>query len=381
MNKAICLFLALVSGISFGGGTVPDTTQASAKLGDILTDPKNVDKLDTIIMGVGYGVSVGTWAAKNREGLKDAAKETIKDIGDDFKKIGTDISGSYKEAFENGEIAVPYKNSKGSFFVFMRTTQKVLLDILNTASDRIDMWRTTLPTLQAWGKSTRRLIDNTKEVYTSFKWKDLWDIDRKWSRKMENVNMKWINDSYRFMDYLWGLGDVSVGNRFKDRYEKYIDIYELDSTIEENSDLKVLKDVIDWEEKISMEDTTKQEGRAYLFHFLPITQQETALSALMGVMDVMEGSVVGKDDMFEVLQNELVNPQITYLGSMALLANIKQHRTDVEAQRTILRQIQSNMATMYARVQMMEMEEEAVSLGKSVEELKLLMGKTDWYPY
>jgi hypothetical protein len=348
----------------FGGDKVPDTTQASAGIGAVLTNPDNVDKLDKITNGISTAIVIGSEIKNNPEGLKEM-----------FSKEGA--QDAFKEM-----IAVKYKNSKGGggFFNFIRNTQDILMSILNTAGDRIDMWRTTLPNLHAWKKSTIKMWDNTKKVYREFKWSDLWDIDRKWSRKMERTNVGWIKQYYGFLNYLWSLGNVDAQKRWK-HFEYYTYRWQLDSMkiTDMNLDkLKTIKTIIDDEEFEAM-DMLTDEGKAYLFRRLPLEEMETAITALVNVSDVLEGDLYSdgdtqsKEDLIYDLQQRVFDDNNTYLKTMTLLATIKRHRTDIEAQITTLRQIQSNMATNYARVQMMELEEEMVAQAYHTNHIKRIV--------
>jgi len=361
--KTTVSFLLLLSALAFGGGRVSDTTHSSAKIGDILTNPDNIDKLDGIISGVATGIAIGKHI--NENGGFRATWGELKSSTPESRKEKVE---QYKEG-----LGVKYKNSKSYFFTFVNKTRDFLLDVLNTASDRIDMWRTTLPNIKAWGASTRRLVDNTRKVYSSFKWKDLWDIDREWSRQMERVNMRWINQYHGFMGYLWSLGDVSVEKRFA-RKANYIYQWRADSLradAREKNRLKQIQEKIDLEDFLEME-ALSEKGRALLFKRLPIEAQETAIIGLSHVFDIMANDSA-QTAVLEELQRNVSNRDITYLNSMELLANIKLRRTDMETQRATLQQIQSNMATMYARLQMMEMEEKAAAQGRNTEELKRIL--------
>jgi hypothetical protein len=341
------------------GGRVSDTTRSSAKIGDILSDPNNVDMLDNIVSGVVLTTTAVRYAVSNG-GLRATFGEL------------RDNSQANLQQYREG-LSVRYKNSKGGmgFFNFIRTTQGFLLDILNTASDRIDMWRTTLPTLRAWGDSMARLVDNTRQVYTSFRWSDLWDIDREWSRQMERVNMRWISQYHGFLNFLRGFETKDLADRFSGNY---IQIWRADSIrattrldVAEHARLVRIQSTINSEELAAM-DALTEDGRALLFRRLPIEMQETAIIGLVHTRDIMQ-SAENRSGSLETMQRQVSNPNTTYLESKALLAHIKQQRADIETQRVTLQQIQSNMATIYARVQMMGMEEQAAAQDLNTREL------------
>ena len=366
------LLLLLLSTFAFSGGVVPDTTQSSGKVGAIMTDPNNVDKLDNIMKGITTGVAITKYVVKNKENIKETMKEMKDAKSADLQK--------YREG-----LKVKYKNSKGGmgFFNFVRTTQGFLDDILKTAADRIDMWRTTLPTLQAWGQSMKLFAQQTATVYKSFKWKDLIDIDRRWSREFEKINMGWIYKyGYGFLDYLWSLGNVEgIQSRYT-RYQSYIYEWQLDSMRMERENIKklaVIKKGIESEEFAAIE-ALSDSGRMYLFHRLPVEEMETAIIGLSNVIDIIGSDIDGtggkksKNNWLSELEDLANDENNTYLTTQRVLATIKMERTNIEGQRATLQQIQSNLAHFYARVQMMETEEKAMLQGASTEALKNIVG-------
>jgi hypothetical protein len=366
------LLLLLLSTFAFCGGVVPDTTQSSGKVGAIMTDPNNVDKLDNIMKGITTGVAITKYVVKNKDEIQKTMKEMKDAKNADLQK--------YRE-----ELKVKYKNSKGGmgFFNFVKATQGFLDDILKTAADRIDMWRTTLPTLQAWGQSMKLFAQQTATVYKSFKWKDLIDIDRRWSRQFEKINMGWIYTyGYGFLNYLWGLGNVEGIQSLYTRYQSYIYEWQIDSTRMERekfNKLQALKKKIESEEFTAME-ALSDSGRMYLFHRLPVEEIETAIIGLSNVIDIIgsdidtAGRKKSKNDWVFELEDLANDENNTYLTTQRVLATIKMERTNIEGQRTTLQQIQSNLAHFYARVQMMEMEEKAMLQGASTETLKNIVG-------
>lgn len=195
--------------------------------------------------------------------------------------------------------------------------------------------------------------------------------------------MKWIGQYYGFLNYLWGMGaDHSIDRRIA-RWQSYIYIWKVDSARTayiEYQKLYEIKKLIDSEEFTAMEELTP-EGRAYLFRRLPVQEMETAIIGLSNAQDVITGDQEAtmngqsKEDLEYELQQRVSDPNMTYLGSVALLATIKRLRTDVETQRTTLNQIQSNLAATYARIQMMNIEEQGVSQSYNTNELmKIVLG-------
>ena len=232
----------------------------------------------------------------------------------------------------------------------------------------------------------------TATVYKNFKWKDLIDIDRKWSREFERVNKRWIyHYGYGFLDYLWGLGDVEGIQSRHTRYASYVYEWKMDSTkaaVKNRKKFMEIKAKIESEEFKEM-DALSGEGRMYLFHRLPVEEIETAVLGLANVIDIVGsdvqqyeykydkgGKIVdstltkGKNDLIFDLEDRINDASNTYLTSQRLLATIKMERTNVEGQRATLQQIQSNLAHFYARVQMMDIEERAAVQKQSADILQ-----------
>lgn len=63
-----------------------------------------------------------------------------------------------------------------------KTVQKVLDNI----TDRVNRWRTTLPMLRSYAQSAGDFVENSTEYLASFEVSDLWDLDQKFFRGMED---------------------------------------------------------------------------------------------------------------------------------------------------------------------------------------------------
>ena len=63
-----------------------------------------------------------------------------------------------------------------------KTVQKVLDNI----SDRVNRWRTTLPMLRSYAQSAGDFVENSAEYLSSFEVSDLWDLDQKFFRGLED---------------------------------------------------------------------------------------------------------------------------------------------------------------------------------------------------
>jgi len=349
---------------------VPDTTKSSAKLSNILVDPKNVDRLDKIAQGI----------EQTSKHIMQAAKEGgVKEYFDSMKPNKEEIKGKLQG------MVVRYHNSKG-FIPFMKTLQEDILAILQVASDRIDMWRTTLPTIQGYGHATLVLANQTVQVFKDFKIEDLWDIDRKWSRKMEKSVMSNIYNIRGFMGFLWRIGQ---SKNTEDYFYYFSNRYMPQTTYADSSNplhITILA-IIESEELAAMgldtngydKDSILSEGRAFLFHELPKKEITTGIQSLISIKEIFESAQRREEDENGYFKDNYIldvlnNVDATYLDEITLLAYIKQLRTDVEAQKVLLQQQQSYMSEIYARVQMTNTEKQAARFNHYTKEMGLILG-------
>lgn len=151
---------------------------------ETLADPTKVDdgdkgssRISDMITGVdqarkawdAYNAGAGTVdAVRNPEKFKDALS---------FE--------SMRGALRNQ--VVQYKSTKMGFNKFLNDILQKTSNILVAANRRVNMWRTTEPMLHYYGKRMHKVADNTVQVFGDFRPADVIDIDRKWSRRMENA--------------------------------------------------------------------------------------------------------------------------------------------------------------------------------------------------
>lgn len=137
--------------------------------------------------------------AKKAVGVVQGAKEAV-DLAKNLKNL------NLKEmAIEKLKGAViQYKNTRQSFLQFVSGITEKVTEVLDRAGKRVNMWRTTEPTLMAFGEGLKQMADNTIKVFSEFRPSDLVDIDRKWSRKMEDqlrADKRFVLGCIYFLDY------------------------------------------------------------------------------------------------------------------------------------------------------------------------------------
>lgn len=159
-------------------GTINDDDKASSRISDMITTVEQ---------------------ARKAIGAVEGAKEAV-DLAKNLKKINL----KERAVKEVKGALIQYKNSKQSFIQFISGITDKVSDVLDKASNRVNMWRTTEPTLLAFGDGLKQMADNTVKVFQEFEPKDLIDIDRKWDRKVEKQLMddkRFVLGCIYFLDY------------------------------------------------------------------------------------------------------------------------------------------------------------------------------------
>jgi len=329
-NKiGFCMLFCFV--FLYAGGPVPDTTKSSGKISNILTNPDNLKKLEAIGMTV-------TYVAEGTKYINE-----IKKNGGDKKP---DIKGKLKG------MAITKKHSKAGFFIFMKNVQEDILDILNKATDKIDVWRTTEPTIQGWSDASRKIADDTKTAFKDFRLDSLWDREGEWSRKMGKVFSANIRN---FNGYIKGETAETNPASYLDRYVPQFSHY--DTNI-----IKIEKKEI---------DSNYVNAKAYLFYGLPKNEIMTGISGLITSDEIMREARSNENgEIDQNIKDILRDNEATYLDEVSLLAYIKQLRTEVEYQRATLQQQQSHMAQIYARNQLTKQEKQSAMQSHHYREIR-----------
>jgi len=123
------------------------------------------------------GTAAGAPAAVGEAVEKvDEVKEAVKDVGA-IKGLQGTLT----------QIAVPYTHSKASVLTMVRNGLKKTNEIIGKVAKRVDMWRTTKPTIEKYYKAAGRLADDTKDLYKDFKWSKFFDYHRPWDKKREKM--------------------------------------------------------------------------------------------------------------------------------------------------------------------------------------------------
>jgi len=250
---------------------------------------------------------------------------------------------------------VQYRTSKASLIAGVQKTVTWTNNILRKVSKRVDMWRTTLPTLKNYGKTVERLWSDSKVIYNDFTWRRYFDIERKWDRRRESLFRDYTSLYYSstgYMKYLYWDANRDRGRR--DRERRYVS-QKLHRTIVPSHAERRLDRIIN--ERTNMIDSAVLAVDEY--RMIPYNTLDLAASTLYSLA-VLESEYLGpsqndtnktvQDAAEDRIRRELSNLQQTYVDTRELSAYIAQERAKVRVQMVRATQLQSNIEINYANL-------------------------------
>jgi hypothetical protein len=330
--------------------TIDDEDHTSSKYSDMFQDFETV-----------------TNAVENAQKGVTTTKTTVKFIktkkAGNLKKL---IKGSLKG------LVFKYKSAKMGPLSILKQIQEKVSEVLHKVDDRINMWRNTLPTLKAYAKTSKRLADNTVQVFKEFEIQDLVDIDREWNRKMESSVLanyrcfysfgRWMSAKY----YRANAKDIEESNQKKYDMVMY--------TPEE------LQNGICYNETV-LASNLHVLNTMHIFNNLPKTTLMNGAEALHYTERILSRSYDYNDEgnthqqaVFDSIAVFLNEERKTLVDDQNISAYINQKRAEVEIQNTELEQILTNITVQYSRLLMRNKERQALSQDKFNADIKKLVG-------
>ncbi len=103
-------------------------------------------------------------------------------------KTGKDTYGNLKNGKYKTiatDLFSKYQNSKAGLFFQIKKYQGKIHKIIAKVSQRVDRWRTTVPRLRAYRERVVNFADDSYSFSRTIEARDLWDIDRNFSKEME----------------------------------------------------------------------------------------------------------------------------------------------------------------------------------------------------
>lgn len=152
------------------------------------------------------------------DGVETAAKiadyYSSIEAGKSVAQAASEIKGAnYREVLKNGVEAgkqeiigafAVWRNGKQHLIKNMKDIARKIDDKLGKIEDRLEMWNNTLPMLEGYYETAKAVVDETKKTWKGLQFKDFWDLDRKWSRRMEANLAAYPRLYINFMSFLKG---------------------------------------------------------------------------------------------------------------------------------------------------------------------------------
>lgn len=308
---------------------IDDADKGSSRISDMVTTVETAKKAVDA-----YNVAAtGADAVKNPEKYKEKFKDALS-----MDKL----KGLLKKNL------VQYKSTKAGFVKLTNDVLTKTSDILMAANQRVNMWRTTEPMLKYYGKRMLKVSDNTLEIAMDFKPKDVVDIDRKWSRGLENALLQ---DKSTFL---------SFNSFLNSRYKNTRDNEMFFAGLFFSNDLIARLTRDDASLKALLEMPVTHE-----FHAVPFKTLGFTTEAINGVRSISaqahgpakeDGSVSQETYNFDQIRSALEDGNQTYEDTKQLSVLIARRRSEVAVQTAQTEQILSILQTKYSRLLLRKVE-------------------------
>lgn len=328
--------------VNTDGEKVDDKEQGSGKVGNLADGIETIDKGVNIVNGA-------TGAASTYKWLKTTPKN---------KRMA-----DAKNALINGINA--YQNTKAGLLPWIKNTTKRISEIATKANDRIKLWNTALPTMQRYWDNTKRLANQTVDVFRSFNPSDLLDIDRKWDRKMQATMDQWpiaIRAWYHYID------------KFDRPYwsEFYRTVFIPDhpaDCMRSTEEMSKISDDILYEGV----DPVVAIPRTVLENVAGNMLDLRELDSLWNSPSKEDASKSIEDQNFELISKNLADKNQTYEDERELSSLIESERSKVSNQNTQIMQRITFMSVDLARMHMLDKEKAVAERGSFQKELALVV--------
>jgi hypothetical protein len=315
-----------------------------------LDDPTTVDDEDKTSGRVNDIINSVETATKAIDAYNTA--KTVKNTANQLKQFKN--LKDVKE-FTKGKLLgaiTQYKSCKWAFFKHISDMSNKMADVMAKCNDRVNMWRTTEPTLISYYKSMGRLSNNTVQVFKDFELSDMVDIDRKWSRKMEKQIKNDANLAYSFFAFA---SSQYGSDYYKNKYSGLF------------MPMSIKKDLTNDQERLDAYLEIKD--NVHEFNQIPFQTLALASDALINIRQIADQahgasfedpSVSNEEHSMELIENALKAENATYNDIVDNGVLISDKRAEISIQRTQLNQIFSELQTRYSRLLMRRREKMAL---------------------
>lgn len=359
--------------------SIDDEDQSSAWISTILTDEESIEAIGN--------------AAKATKGAVKGIKEVKNAVN--TKKEGGSIIGGLKDSMKEKlqGLYFRYKPERMSGLERLRRFGEKVSEVLNKADKKINQWRTTLPAMKAFAKNTKNLADETVEVFKDFEFNDLYDIDRKWSRRLDATALANYRNVKNFGAYMNNrYHEVITENKIKEKngFSSKMNVF-VSNENEMNQMIKNAKYA-----------PNSDEMELYFRSYMSITKYDESdssiskeqqflllpKSVLLRCAQILESNElllnksygIGTSGMSVQNQkleniNELLNTTDQSYSEISVVNNlIQQERAEVKIQTMEIEQLTAQTTRDYARILMRKKEREAMSQM----EFKMEIDKLAW---
>lgn len=326
--------------------TIDDGDKGSAKYGNLIDKVETAEKAYDAVNGVIAGVD----AVKKLKSFDAKKALSLKNLGSKAKE-------------ELMAWATKYTHSKGAFNRFMDVTLKKVDKVINKASDRVDMWRTTYPSIKRYAHSLTRLTDDTKQLFCDWKPKDMLDIDRKWDRHLQS-NLDAYGKTFKHIRTFLKKFEPDDQKQF---YQSIIpeyddDIFKADLLASRAKD--EMSDIHDYRD---VPHRTIQFCSATMYSLDEVESKSKSPSK-------EDGTISEEQSSFDHIVNELSNSSQTYEDSRELAAYIEQERAKIRIQQLQADQMKSAIELRYTNLIKRDQEIMADQSDMSKQSLQVICG-------
>jgi hypothetical protein len=315
---------------------IDDGDKGSAPHGNLINNVKTASKVYDAVNATANTV--------------DAAKKVKS-----FDPSKFDAKGMSKDTFKKAkDWASAYTHAKGSLNQITRGILDKISKIINQASKRVELWRTTYPSIKRYANNVKLLADDTKNLAQSFRMSDLIDIDRKWSRHLEYNLAEFRSEYYYINNYL---------KKFRPKEE---------SEFYHNSIVPIVNSSeFEYDETAKAAYALMPKPNAY--RSVPRTTLEYCASSMFTLSalenqckkpDTRDQTITAEMATFNNIDLELSNSSQSYADTRQLATYIEQERAKVRMQSLQATQIQSGAELRYANL--LKRDEESRTESKDV---------------
>jgi hypothetical protein len=363
INKALIVIVCCVA-VAFCSN-IDDNDKSSSKFGNVVDNLETLEKANTVLEYGNAAISTGKQFKNNKKTKEITTKDNIKKVG-----VESGIG------MAQGALI---KNKKGALLAHINKIRGVINDVIEKADDRINMWRTTLPTLQAYQQNARSIFDNTVKHISTFKWSDMIDYTREWDKQNEINVRNLISVGISFYNYWDNPSDSKrtlIGSLFTKR-PVYID--------ESDSLRMAASKYVEVQHDILLHNALDTNSTAnYPSYIVPLAtlidcdNSFELVNAMLKTTTAINDGKTKDEELIAKYRSKLADSNMTLIDLRELRYSIQQDVYRVQTQQAALARISTKEYAKYLRLKAMKQEaeiEENISIAKEFKIVGIDLGK------